>query len=109
MEDAGIHRKNMVCDVVSGWQEVLQQETVLTDNATVIEALVNYVANAVKITQKQLATQLQQMQAMMQEMQLQYSAGPQNTYQYCGGRGYHSGHANYRVQGGGGAQCKGNW
>ena len=60
----------MVHDVVAGFKEVLQQEQVLTGNTAVIEAPNNHVDNAVKNTQKQWATQLQQMKAMMQAIHL---------------------------------------
>ena len=94
----------MVCNVVAGLQEVPQQEQVLTENTAVIEAWVDHVANAVQNTQQQLATQIQQMKAMMQLIQLQYVAGPQNAHQDYGVHGYHSGHAHNRSQGGHGAQ-----
>ena len=77
VEDFGMHHTNMVHDVVAGLQEVLQQEQVLVDNATVTEAPVDHEAKAVQNTQQQLATQLQKMQAMMQSMKLQYAAAPQ--------------------------------
>ena len=48
VEDSGMHQTNMVCDVVTGLQEVLHQEQVPTENPTVIEAPVNHVANVVK-------------------------------------------------------------
>ena len=46
---------------------------------------------------------------MIQAMQMQYAVELQNAHQDYGGRGYHSGHANYRGQGGCGAQCRVNW
>ena len=49
------------------------------------------------------------MQEMMQAMQLQYAAGPQNSHQDYGSCGCHGGHANYCGQGGRGVQCRGNW
>ena len=91
MEVAGMHQKNMARNVIAGLQKVLQQEQVLTENPTVIELPVNHVANAVQNTQKQLATQLKKIQAMVQAMQMKYSSGPQNAHQYYEGRGYHSG------------------
>ena len=60
-----MHHAKMVRDVVAELKEVLQQEQVLTDNTTVIEAPVDHVANAVQNTQQKLATHIQQMQAMM--------------------------------------------
>ena len=65
-----MHHKNMVRDVVAGLQEVLQQEQFLTENTTVIEETADHVANAVQNTQKQLAKELQQMQAIIQAMQM---------------------------------------
>ena len=58
---------------------------------------------------QQLADQLQQMQTLMKEMQLQYAAAPQPTYQYYGGRGIYGGNKKYRVRGGRGAQSRVNW
>ena len=43
--------------------------------------------NAVQNTQQHLATQIQQMQVMMQATQVQYSAGHQNAHQGYGGVG----------------------
>ena len=63
----------------------------------------------VKITQQQLATQLQKMQTMMQTMQMQYSAAPQQAHLDYGIRGYNGGHNNYFVQRVRGAQRKENW
>ena len=40
----------MLHNLVAGLQEVLQQEQVLKENTTVIEATVNHVANAVQNT-----------------------------------------------------------
>ena len=79
------------------------------DNLTAIEEPVDHVANAVKNTQQQLSIELKQMQAMMQVIQMQYAAVPQNSHQDYGGRGYHRGHSNYRGQGGRGTQHRGNW
>ena len=109
MEDAGMHHANMVRDVVAGLQEVLQQNQVLTENMTAIEAPVNHVASAMQNTQQKFATQLQKIQEMMQTMQLQYAAGPQNAHQEYGGCGLHVGNENYCGQGGRGAQRRGNW
>ena len=99
-----MHHAKMLHNVVAGLQEVLHQGKVLIQNTTVIEAPVDHVANAAQNTQKQLATQIQKMLAMMKAMQLQYDTGPQNAHQYYGGRGYHSEHVKYRGQGGRGAQ-----
>ena len=60
-----MHHTNMVSNVIAGFKEVLQQEQVLMENTKVIEAPVNRVVNAVQNTQKQLATQLHKMKAMM--------------------------------------------
>ena len=67
----------------------------------VVQVLVDHVANAVQNTQQYLATQLQQMQAMMRAMQIQYSALPNGTlqdyvgHQYYGGIGYHDNQSSY--------------
>ena len=45
---------------------------------------------------------------MMQAMQMQYSAAPQSTHQYYGGRGYYGINESYRGQGGRGVQCREN-
>ena len=104
-----MYHLNIVRDVITGLQEVLQQEKSPMENLAVIEEPANHVANAVQNIQKQLDTQLQKTQAMIQEMQMQYAAGPQNAHQDYGGRRYHGGHANYCGQGGRGAQRRGNW
>ena len=57
-------------DVFAGMQEFLQQEQVLTENATVIEAPDDNVVNAVQNNQQQFNTHIQQIKAMMQAMQL---------------------------------------
>ena len=59
VEEAGIYHANVVCDVVSGLQEALQQEQNQTETPTSVQAPVDHVSNAVQITQQQLATQLQ--------------------------------------------------
>jgi len=51
----------MLRGVVTGLKEALQQEKYPTDNTTTIPEPIDHVANAVKITQQKLATQLQQM------------------------------------------------
>ena len=81
----------MVCDVVAGIQEFLQQEQAPTKTPGTISEPNEHVENAVKITQHQVAAQLQNMQKMMQDIQLQYSAAPQLTHQDYGGRGYYEG------------------
>ena len=48
IEDTGICHANMVRDVVSGLQEVLQQDQTLNENLNIIPEHVDYVANAVK-------------------------------------------------------------
>ena len=63
-----MHHADMVCDVVAGIQEALQQEKVQTDTPTVVLTPVDHGDNAVQNTQKQLVTQLQKMKLMMQEM-----------------------------------------
>ena len=73
VEDAGIHYSNMVRDVISGLQESLQQDQVHTEILMVVQAPVDYVTNAVQNTQQQLDIHLQQIQAMMQAIQMQYS------------------------------------
>ena len=76
MEDSSVHHANMVWYVVTGLQEALQQDQSPTENKTTVQEPIDHVANVVQITQKQLATQLQQMQEMMQAIQIQYSAAP---------------------------------
>ena len=104
-----MYHANMVRDVVAGLQEVLHQEQVPMENPALIEEPVDHVANQVQKTQKQLATQLQQTQEMIQEMQIQYAAGPHNARQDYGGLRYHIGHTNYCGQGGRGAKLRVNW
>ena len=65
VENAGMHHTNMVRNFVAGLQESLQQYQVHTETPTVMQAPVDYVTNAVQNTQQQLATHLQQIQAMM--------------------------------------------
>ena len=60
----------MVRNVIAGLQEALQKYQVQMKTPTVLQAPVDHVANAVQNTQQKLATQLQQMQAMMQAMQM---------------------------------------
>ena len=59
VEDAGMHHANMVCNDFAGLQEALQQEQNQTETLVTVQAPVDHVANAVKSTHKQLATQLQ--------------------------------------------------
>ena len=96
MEDTNMHHVDMVHDVVAGLLEVLRQEKAPTENATTVPEAVNHVANAVQITHQQLDTQLQQMQAILQAMHMQYSAKPHHDHQDYGSCGYHGGHTNYR-------------
>ena len=65
--------------------------------------------NTVQNTQQQLATQLQQIQGIMQAIQIQYVAVPQNAHQDHGGHGYHGGHTNYCGQGRRSTQRRLNW
>ena len=60
----------MVINVVTGIQEALQKYQVQTDTLTVVQAPLDHVGNAAQNTQKQLATQLHKIQAMLQEMQM---------------------------------------
>ena len=76
VEDAGMHHTNMVRDVVAGIHEALQQEKFHTETLVVVQAHVDNVSNAVQNTQKQLATQLQKMQAMIQAIHMKYAAAP---------------------------------
>ena len=69
-----MHHANMVRNFVEGIQEALKKKQVQTETPTVVQALAYHVANAVQKNQQQLATQLQQIQAMMQAMQMKYSA-----------------------------------
>ena len=78
-----MHHANMVQNVVAGLQEALQYEQAPTENATTVPEPIDYVADAVQITHQQLATQLQQMQAM----HMQYAAEPQHAHHYYGGCG----------------------
>ena len=55
VEDAGMNHAKMVCDVVAGLQEDLQQNKTQTETPASVKAPVDYVANAVPNTQKQLA------------------------------------------------------
>ena len=102
VEDAGMHRANMVRGVVSGIHESLQKYQAQTENPTIVQAPVDHVANVVQKTQKKLATQLQQMKLMMQTTHMNYNAVPHGTrqdygiYQYYVGRGYHDNQSSYR-------------
>ena len=104
-----MHHVNMVRNVVAGMQEDLQQENFPTDNLTTMSEPIDNVANAVQSIQKQLAIQLQQMMATLQNMQMQYAAAPQHTHQDYGGRGYHGVHKKIYGRGGRGAQRRGHW
>ena len=85
------------------------------ETPAVVQEPVAYVANAVQNTHKELSTQLQQIQLMMQAMQMQITAVPHVTRQDYGGRqdyvghGYHSNQSSYRGRGGRGSQNNGNW
>ena len=68
VEDAGMHHANMVHNVVSGLKEALKHDQAQTETQAVVQVPVDHVANAVQNTQQQWATQLQQMQSMMQAM-----------------------------------------
>ena len=105
-----MHHTNMVQDVVAGIKEVLKQEPVLVEAPVVIqEPQVDHVANAVQYKQQQLDAQLQQIQATIRGMQLQYSAATQPTYQSYGFQGHYRGNNRFRVPRGRGYQCHGNW
>ena len=69
-----MYHANMVHNVVAGIKESLQQEQVKTETMTVVQGPLYHVTNTVQNAQKNLATQLQQMKAMMQAMQMQYAA-----------------------------------
>ena len=84
-----MHYADMIRDVVSGFQEVLQQEQELTKNPKIIPEPIDHVANAVQSIQQQLATQLKQIQEMMQTMHMQYAAAQQHNHQYYVGHRYH--------------------
>ena len=58
----------MVHNVVSGLKEALKHDQAQTETQAVVQVPVDHVANAVQNTQQQWATQLQQMQSMMQAM-----------------------------------------
>ena len=66
VEDTGMHHTRMVCNFVTGLQEALQQDQVQTETPMVVQVPLDHVANALQNTQKQLDTQLQQIQVMMQ-------------------------------------------
>ena len=97
VHDVGMHHANMVHGVMEGLQDVLQQEPVQVEAHVVIqEPQVAYMGNSVQNNQHQLAAQLHQIHNMMQEMQLQYSAAPQPTYQLYGGQGRSGGNNRFR-------------
>ena len=79
VEDARMHPENMVQYVVVRLQETLQQDQNQTEKPMSVQATVDHVANTVQITHQQLATQLQQMQLIMQTMQMNYIAVPHGT------------------------------
>ena len=77
-----MHHTNMVCDVVAGLQEVLQQEPgPVGAPISIQEPQVAHVETKFHDNQQQLSDHMQHMQAMMQEIQLQYAAAPHPTYQ----------------------------
>ena len=94
-----MHHANMVHYVVAVIQEVLQQGQSLTEKVTTVPEPVNHVENTVQRTQKKLATQLNQMQEMMQTMKIQYAEATQHAHQDNRGRVYHGRHTNYCGQG----------
>ena len=102
----------MVHYAVAGLQEAFQQVQYYTETSAVVQAPVDHVANAVQNTQQHLATQMQQMQAMMQDIQIQYATAPPGTRQDYGGlqdygrQGYHGNQSSYRGWGGRGAKKK---
>ena len=100
---------NAVRDVVAVLHKDLHEEQAPTEHPTTMPEPIDHVSNAVQSTQQQLATQLKQMQAIMQTVQIQYSAAPQHTHQDRGGREFHVGNNNFRGRGGHGAQHQGNW
>ena len=66
IEDTGMHHSNILCNVVLGIQEATYQSHIETP--TFVQAPVDHVDNEVQNTHQLLATQLQQIQAMMQAM-----------------------------------------
>ena len=96
VQDTGMHHSNMVRNVVSGLQEVLQKEKTPTETAPVISEPNYHVANAVQNTQQQLAAQLQHIYTMIQDMQLQYATAQQPTHQDYVVCGYYGGQNNFR-------------
>ena len=110
-----MHHANIVLNVVTGLQKVLQQEQAPTDNPTIIPEPVDHVVNKVQSTQQQLTTHLHQMQVVMQVIQMQYAAAPHETHQDYGGlqdyvgRGYQGNQSIYRSQSGNGKQNISNW
>ena len=85
MEDPDMHHTNMVRNVVAGLQEDLQQEQAPTENAATILEPIDHVENAVQNTQKELFPQLQQMQAVIWAIQMQYYAAPRHAHKDYGG------------------------
>ena len=76
VHDAGMHYAKMVHGVVTGLQEVLQQEQSPIKTPVTISEPHKHVANVVQITHQQLSTRLHHMHTMIQAMQLQYAAAP---------------------------------
>ena len=93
-----MHNINIVRDVVEGIQELLQQNKYPIETSVTAFEPHKHVANAVQSNQQKLASQLQQMQIMMQAMQLQYATLPQPTYQDYGGRENYVGKKSLRTR-----------
>ena len=68
IQDAGMHHTNIMCDVVEGLQEVLQEKQAPIKNSVTMHEKKEHVTNKVQDTQQQLAAQLQKMQIIMQAM-----------------------------------------
>ena len=71
IQDAGVNHANVVPDVVTGLQEVLQQDQHPTKIPKTILEPNNHVANTVQSTHQNLAAQLYQMHTMIPAIQLQ--------------------------------------
>ena len=115
VEDTVRNHANMVRDVIAGIQKALQKYQAHTETPTVVQAPVDHVSNTVQNTQQQLATQIQKIQSMMQDMQMQITKVPHGTRRNYGvrldygGCGYHGNQSSYRGRGGRSAQNNGNW
>ena len=104
-----MHHAKIVSNAVAGLHEDLQQEQTQIDTPTIVQVPVDHVSNTVQITHKQLATQIQQMQSMIQTIQMHYNAVPHGTIQDYGGRGYQGNQSSYCVRGRCGTQNNSNW